>query len=94
MFFQRSESELNSLYSLLDGLTATLIVIFGVIFSLVVLYKARKMEAKLRAMFFFYIGNCDWGSFEANWAIWHFKLYVGRPSDYLWSVHRSRTHTT
>ncbi|TFG19635.1 MAG: hypothetical protein EU529_16115 [Promethearchaeota archaeon] len=47
MVFQGSESELNSLYSLLDGITATCIVVFGIIFALIVFYKAKKMEAKL-----------------------------------------------
>ena len=40
------ESNLN-LYGWLDGFTATLIVMFGVVFSLVVLYRAKKMGAKL-----------------------------------------------
>ena len=39
-------SDLN-LYGWLDGFTATLIVFFGAVFSLVVFYRARKMEAKL-----------------------------------------------
>ena len=44
MFLQ--DSNLN-LYGWLDGFTATLIVMFGAVFSLIVLYKARKMNAKL-----------------------------------------------
>ena len=40
------DSNLN-LYGWLDGFTATLIVMFGAVFSLIVLYKARKMNAKL-----------------------------------------------
>ena len=36
-----------NLYGWLDGFTATLIVFFGAVFSLVVLYRAKKMEAKL-----------------------------------------------
>ena len=40
------DSNLNIL-GWLDGFTATLIVMFGAVFSLTVLYRARKMEAKL-----------------------------------------------
>lgn len=40
------DSKLNA-YGWLDGFTATIIVIFGAVFSLTVLYRARKMEAKL-----------------------------------------------
>ncbi|MFX1393807.1 MAG: hypothetical protein ACFFAH_09560 [Promethearchaeota archaeon] len=35
------------LYDFFDGLTATLIVFFGIVFSAIVLYKAKKMEARL-----------------------------------------------
>ena len=45
MLFQGSE--LDSLYGLLDGITATCIVLFGIIFAIIVYYKAKKMEAKL-----------------------------------------------
>ena len=35
------------LENFLDGITATLIVIFGIVFAIIVLYKAKKMEARL-----------------------------------------------
>ncbi len=44
MLSQNSNLEISGW---LDGFTATIIVIFGAVFSLTVLYRARKMEAKL-----------------------------------------------